>query len=89
MSPFSFLRSVFTLDTLDTRFTTSSTTSYKTVIDSGDDKNTRDPQKEKIASRAAPSKWNTPEFYIYAVVVSVCVPLMVWVPYTVSRRMPF
>lgn len=88
MSPLSFLRSVYTLDTLDTRFTTSSTTSYKTVIDSRGEEDTRDAQKEKIASRAPPSKWNTPEFYLYLAVVFTCLGLMIWIPYTVSRRMP-
>lgn len=88
MSPFSFLRSVYTLDTLDTRFTTPSTTSYKTVIDSRGEEDIRDAQKEKIANRAGPSRWNTPEFYLYLAVVFICVPLMIWVPYTVSRRMP-
>lgn len=87
MSPLSFLRSVYTLDTLDTRFTTSSVTSYKTVIDSRGEENVKDAQKEKIASRAEPSKWNTPEFYLYLGVVFTCVPLMLWIPYTVSRRM--
>jgi hypothetical protein len=87
MSPFSFLRSVYSLDTLDTRFTTPSATSYKTVLDSRGEEDVRDAQKEKIASRAAPSKWNTPEFYLYLGVIGICVPLMVWIPYTVSRRM--
>lgn len=85
MSPLSFLRSVYTLDTLDTRFTTSSATSYKTVIDSRGERDVRDAQKEKIISRAPPSKWKTPEFYLYYVVVSICIPLMLWIPYTVSR----
>lgn len=87
MSPLSFLRSVYTLDTLDTRFTTSSATSYKTVIDSRGEEDIRDAQNEKIRSRAAPSKWNTPEFYLYLAVVFTCVPLMLYIPYTVSRRM--
>lgn len=88
MSLLSFLRSVYTLDTLDTRFTTTSATSYKTVIDSRGEENVRDAQKEKIASRASPSKWNTPEFYLYLAVVFICVPLIIGIPYTVSRRMP-
>ena len=87
MSPLSFLRSIYTLDTLDTRFTTSSTTSYKTVIDSRGEKGVKDAQKEKIASRASPSKWKTPEFYFYYLVFAICVPLMLWIPYSVSRRM--
>lgn len=85
MSPLSFLRSVYTLDTLDTRFTTASSTPYKTVIDSRGEEDVRDAQKEKIASRAPPSKWNTPEFYLYLAVVFICVPLIIWIPYTVSR----
>ncbi|ROV94297.1 hypothetical protein VMCG_08667 [Cytospora schulzeri] len=87
MSPLSFLRSIYTLDTLDTRFTTASSTSYKTVIDSRGEHNVRDAQKEKVASQASPSKWKTPEFYFYYLVFFICVPLMLWIPYTVSRRM--
>lgn len=87
MSLLSFLRSVYTLDTLDTRFTTPSSTSYRTVIESRNDPGPKDGQKERIAARATPSKWNTPEFYLYGLVFAVCVPLMFWIPYTVSRRM--
>lgn len=87
MSPLHFLRSIYTLDTLDTRFTTSSSTSYKTVIDSRGEQGVKDAQTEKIASRASPPKWKTREFYFYYLVFIVCVPLMLWIPYTVSRRM--
>lgn len=83
----SFLRSVYTLDTLDTRFSTPSSTSYKTVIDSRSDPAAKDGHKERITARASPSKWKSPEFYIYYLVFAVCVPLMLWIPYTVSRCM--
>lgn len=83
----SLLRSVYTLDTLDTRFTTPSTSSYRTVIESRSDSAVKDGQKERIASRASPSKWNTLEFYLYLLVVGTCIPLMTYIPYTVSRRM--
>lgn len=89
MSPFSFLRRVYTLDTLDTRFTTPATASYRTVVDSRSDFEPKDAQSERVASRASPSRWKTPEFLFYAVFVTFCIPLMCWVPYTVSRRMLF
>ncbi|KAK7744092.1 glycerol transporter [Cytospora paraplurivora] len=85
MSPLHFLRSIYTLDTLDTRFTTSSSTSYKTVIDSRGEQGVKDAQKEKIASRASPPKWKTREFYFYYLIFIICVPLMLWIPYSVSR----
>lgn len=87
MGLLSFLRSVYTLDTLDTRFTTPSATSYRTVIDSRNDPGSKDGHKERIAARATPSKWNTPEFYIYYLVFAFCIPMMLWIPYTVSRCM--
>lgn len=87
MGLLSLLRSVYTLDTLDTRFTTPSTASYRTVIDSRADPAAKDGQKERIASRASPSKWNTPEFYLYYLVFAIAIPLMIYIPYTVSRRM--
>lgn len=87
MGLLSFLRSVYTLDTLDTRFTTPSSTSYRTVIESRGDPGPKDGQKERIAARASPSKWKTPEFYLYYLVFAICIPLMFWIPYTVSRRM--
>lgn len=86
MGLFSFLRSVYTLDTLDTRFTTPATTSYRTVIESRADPVIKDSQKERITSKASPSRWNTPEFYLYYLVVGASIPLMIYVPYTVSRR---
>lgn len=87
MGLFSLLRSVYTLDTLDTRFTTPSATSYRTVLESRADPAAKDGQRERIASRAPPSKWNTPEFYLYYLVFAICLPLMIYIPYTVSRRM--
>lgn len=87
MGLLSFLRSVYTLDTLDTRFTTPSSSSYRTVIDSRSDPAAKEGLKERAASRATPSRWNTPEFYLYYLVFAICIPSMIWIPYTVSRRM--
>lgn len=87
MGLLSFLRSVYTLDTLDTRFTTPSSASYRTVIDSRSDPGASNGLKEKTASTASPSRWKSPEFYFYYLVFAICVPLMIWIPHTVSRRM--
>jgi hypothetical protein len=81
----SFLRSVYGLDTLDTRFTTPSSVPYKTVIESRDGNGKRD-AREKPDSRAQPSKWGTPEFIVYYVIFVVTVPYMFWIAYDVSRR---
>ncbi|RKF81415.1 Glycerol uptake protein 1 [Golovinomyces cichoracearum] len=95
MSLFSYVRSLFQLDTLDTRFTSSSSIPYKTVIDAR--KNASGPEKDHsilglgvktdYSGRpiAQPSKWNTPEFYFYYVVFVAIVPCMFWVAYDVSR----
>ncbi|CAN8100939.1 unnamed protein product [Discula destructiva] len=85
MSPFSYFQKIYSLDTLDTRFTTQSTASYRTVVDSRSDDGPKDAAKERVSSRASPSKWKTPEFLFYGVFVACCVPLMCWVPYTASR----
>lgn len=87
MSLLSFLQRVYSLDTLDTRFTTQATASYRTVIDSRRDDEPKDAQRERVVARASPSKWKTPEFIFYAIFVSLCIPLMCYIPYTVSRRM--
>lgn len=86
MGIFSFLGKVYDLDTLDTRFTSSSSVPYKTVIEGRADPIAQREATAKAQSRASPSKWNTPEFYLYYVVFIIAVPYMFWVPYSVSRR---
>jgi len=98
MTIFSYVRSIYALDTIDTRFTNSSATPYKTVIDAR-----LDPAKSNVKRDdsvpgvgvktdhsgrpiAQPSKWNTLEFYFYYLVFMVVVPYMFWIPYDVSRR---
>ncbi|KAH8899453.1 MBOAT-domain-containing protein [Thozetella sp. PMI_491] len=85
MGLFTFLRGVYDLDTLDTRFTTPSTVPYKTVIDARSDPDGRREELEKAAKNAQPSKGNTAEFYFYYLVVAVAVPYMFWTAYDVSR----
>lgn len=78
----SFLGSVYDMDTLDTRFTTPSTVAYRGKAAAAADK--KDDQRS-TAAQAQPSKWGTLEFYLYYLVVIVAIPAMLWYPYTVSR----
>jgi hypothetical protein len=98
MSIFSFIRSVYSLDTIDTRFTNPSNTPYKDVIDSRaetavarakrDDSIPGTGQQTDYSGRpvAQPSKWRTPEFKFYYLVFLTIVPYMFWIAYDVSRR---
>lgn len=96
MSPFSYVKSLYNLDTLDTRFTSSSATPYKEIIEgrreaallTRDDSNGGVGVKTDRSGRpiAQPSKWRTPEFYFYYFVFLTIVPYMFWVAYDVSRR---
>ncbi|KAH8596665.1 glycerol:H+ symporter-like protein [Bisporella sp. PMI_857] len=97
MGIFSYIRSIYALDTIDTRFTNPSSTPYQIVIDgraqSAEVNAKRDDSKPGVGVRtdhrgrpvAQPSKWNTPEFYLYYLVFLTVVPLMFWVVYDVSR----
>src|SRR5947209_1684882 len=66
MTLISNLRRLYSLDTLDTRFTKSKSSS-------------------PIQAEAQPSKWRTPEFYLYYVIFIVVVPQMFKVSYDVSK----
>jgi hypothetical protein len=98
MSIFSYIRSIYALDTIDTRFTSSSATPYKAVIDGRADNAAANAKRDDSVPGAGvrtdhsgrpiaqPSKWNTPEFYFYYFVFITIVPYMFWVAYDVSRR---
>ena len=98
MSIFSYIRSIYALDTIDTRFTSSSRTPYKAVvdgrIDSADYNLKRDDSVPGPGVQtdnhgrpvAQPSKWRTPEFYFYYFIFIITVPYMFWITYDVSRR---
>ncbi|KAK1757349.1 glycerol uptake protein 1 [Echria macrotheca] len=81
----SFFRGVYDLDTLDTRLTTSSTIPYtpQSAPASTSKEKKEDGRRQEI--QMSPSKWGTPEFYLYYLVFILAVPYMFWVPYTVSR----
>ena len=84
----STLRQAYTLDTLDTRFTTSSATPLKSVNDASVTKTKEEiDQKVSLPLGAAPSRWNTWEFYFYGLVFAICIPLMYLAVWEVSQRM--
>lgn len=81
-----FLRSIYDLDNLDTRFTNSSSVPYRTVVEARTDPAQSQEPQNKIRSKAQPSKWKTPEFSFYIIFLSFLVPYMFWIAYDVSRR---
>ncbi|KAJ5479088.1 hypothetical protein N7530_004597 [Penicillium desertorum] len=80
-SIFAWLRRVYSLDTLDTRFTSSATPAHA---------NTRPPSKDAranaIAQGASPSLWRTPEFFVYYLFFIILVPLMFRTVIDVSKE---
>ncbi|KAH6900637.1 MBOAT, membrane-bound O-acyltransferase family-domain-containing protein [Thelonectria olida] len=86
MGLLSFVGNVYEHDTLDTRFTTPSSTPYQTVIDARNDPAPKKDAVNKARPRGQPSKWKTPEFCLYYFVFAVAVPYMFWVAYDVSRE---
>ncbi|PHH82622.1 hypothetical protein CDD82_5348 [Ophiocordyceps australis] len=87
MGAVSQLAKVYDLDTLDTRFTSSSSVPYQTVIDARSDATACSEAESKTQARrlAQPPKWQTPEFYFYRAAFMVVVPYMFWIAYDVSR----
>ena len=94
MSVLYYVRRLYSLDTLDTRFTTSSQTPLqRTVTEHGVDTSKPAVQSDdQRTSRQAealpgtqPSRWRTPEYYFYYLVFLVAVPFMFKVPYDVSK----
>lgn len=84
----SYLRGVYNLDTLDTRFTSSSSVPYRAVVDARSNAAASGDTVAKERARAQPCKWNTPEFYLYYIIFVTVVPYMFWIAYDVSRCRP-
>ncbi|KIV80206.1 hypothetical protein PV11_07725 [Exophiala sideris] len=83
MTVLSFFREVYSLDTLDTRFTTASSTPLKVATENS----SRTVERDGKATPAdtSPPRWRTPEFYVYLLVFLFCVPQMYWVVVQVSQ----
>ena len=93
MGIFSSLRSIYALDTLDTRFTSSPRVPYQTVVDARNGHGVAPglDAPVQLDSRRKPippgrSLWKTAEFYLYYLVVTTAVAYMFWVAFDVSRR---
>lgn len=71
----SLFRQLYSLNTLDSRFTTPASTPLRTAADTRP-ASSKDARANAIANNAPKSRWNTPEFFVYYVVFIVLVPLM-------------
>lgn len=87
MTLLSFLRSVYDLDTLDTRLTNPSSVPYtgKSTAITDEGRNKKDDKRSGSAqAEASPPRWRTPEFFLYYLVLVMVVPYMFWIAYSVS-----
>jgi protein-cysteine N-palmitoyltransferase HHAT len=85
-----FFRRLYSLDTLDTRLTTSSLIPLAAATDESAEKPTSERRAESepasLPAGASPSKWRIPEFYFYYTVIILVVPQMFRSVMNVSRR---
>ncbi|KAL4788357.1 MBOAT, membrane-bound O-acyltransferase family-domain-containing protein [Aspergillus varians] len=86
LSLLSWLRRLYSLDTLDTRFTVPANTSVKVAAEDTRSGSAKDVRANAVASSASPSKWSTIEFYVYYVIFLVAVPLMFKTVVDVSKE---
>ncbi|TQB76462.1 glycerol transporter [Monascus purpureus] len=80
-----WLRRLYSLDTLDTRFTASADTPSRVAGDARPPSE-KDARANAIAHGASPSKWRTPEFYFYYFVHLTVVPMMFKTAMDVSQE---
>lgn len=77
-SLFTWLRRLYSLDTLDTRFTATAIIPANANSNSNSDTRpaAKDARANSIAQNARASLWRTPEFFIYYLFFIILVPLM-------------
>jgi hypothetical protein len=86
MTVYTFFRDLYSLDTLDTRLTTSSKTPAKDASNASAKTTSKDVVTSKdLPPGASASKWGTPEFYLYTLVFVVAVPSMYFAVWNVSQ----
>jgi hypothetical protein len=88
MSLLGFLSRLYSLDTLDTRFTHSSRTPVRNTANNDVDiskPRAEESKGKKNELNLQPSRWNTPEYYFYYLVFVTMIPLIFYVPYSVSK----
>ncbi|KAL4940815.1 hypothetical protein BDV06DRAFT_223688, partial [Aspergillus oleicola] len=76
LSFLSWFRRLYSLDTLDTRFTVPANTPVKVAAEDTRSGSAKDARSNAVANGASPSKWGTLEFYVYYAVFAIAVPLM-------------
>lgn len=86
MGLLSLVRNVYDLDTLDTRFTSSTSVPYQTTIDARSDPAASKESSKKVQGATQPPKWHTLEFKYHYVIIAYAVVSMFWVAYGVSTR---
>lgn len=87
-----YFRKLYSLDTLDTRFVISSSvpprqqaTELREQPQRASSAESSKASRRDAAQGAQPSKWNTPEFYLYYLVHLIAVPSMFKVAIDVSK----
>ncbi|KAL2856035.1 MBOAT, membrane-bound O-acyltransferase family-domain-containing protein [Aspergillus pseudoustus] len=76
ISLLSWFRRLYSLDTLDTRFTVPANTPVKVAAENTRSRSVKDARSNAVANNASPSKWGTPEFIFYYIIFLIAVPLM-------------
>jgi hypothetical protein len=76
LSLLSWFRLLYSLDTLDTRFTVPANTPVKVAAEDTRSGSAKDARSNTVANNASPSKWGTPEFFFYYIIFLIAVPLM-------------
>ncbi|KKK14194.1 glycerol:H+ symporter (Gup1), partial [Aspergillus ochraceoroseus] len=79
-------RRLYSLDTLDTRFTVPANVPLKLAAEDTRSASAKDARANAIASNASPSKWGTVEFYVYYLIFLIAVPLMFKTAIEVSQE---
>lgn len=80
----SFFRELYSLDTLDSRFTNAPSIPPRTAKDGQSSATERD--RKNVPADISPPRWRTTEFYFYGLVFLFCVPQMYWAVVQVSQR---
>lgn len=90
MLRFSTIHSIFSLDTLDSRLTantprSSSPPKIPAPSLAGTARNGESSRSQKLRKESSPSKWGTPEFWLYIIGVGIAVILMFKTTYDISK----
>ena len=86
MGLLSFLRETYEPGTLDTRFVNPTSVPYKSVIETRDDPAAASKDRAaKWNSRSTTPKWNTPEYWLYFLILVPAVPAMLYIAYSASN----